>query len=506
MMNAANPVAYDQALAARLVPLTSLANQTMKNLMLPDDWALLYQYTASTSFGGSQYFFAAYPANNPTVCVLVLGAEWSKFISFYVPFVNHVLQAVNPAIVGGNEQIQADTGFNNMYKALRKQIWLDIAKIQQSVQQFASQLPMITVGIGPGAALAQLAAIDLRPGKSHDASTVTQIQSYVYSCPPFGDAAFAQFLSNKVAASFRVQALADAFPNQPAVGSGYINAGQLQALPYKIPTYDTPWVLRDAPYYQQQLAASEISVDSAGSYDTPAGFSPLVAFSMAQLSSVPYQMALQPGSSLLFNNSYGNPKTNVNIQGSIWASIFEGPDNLAIALRGTLTWQELFTLISDAFPGSPDWISSDFGQYANQLVLLYQAGRDALRAALNDAKLGDKPIILTGHDCGGALANLMAVDLLQHPLNGQRRVQSIYTFGATPAADAAFATSFDLTPLNNINFQVVRPRDVMPNLRLLGFLQTLGTKVELSGGDFDSYNGSTWHGIYNYINLLNPQS
>ena len=73
-MSGAATMAYDPQWAARLVPLTGLANQAMSNLMLPDPWGLLYQYSASSANGGSQYFLAAYPAAKPEYCVLVVGA------------------------------------------------------------------------------------------------------------------------------------------------------------------------------------------------------------------------------------------------------------------------------------------------------------------------------------------------------------------------------------------------------------------------------------------------
>ncbi len=502
MSGGAGLAAYDASLAGRLAPLTTLANQSLSNLMLPDGWALLYQYSASSAYGGAQYFLAAYPASAPTVCVLVLGAPWSRFISFYVPFVNHVLDPVSSAIVGNATSISADIGFSSMYKAVRKQLWLDIASVRQTVPAFAVNLPMITTGIGPGAAMAQLAALDLRPGKQNSPSEVAQLQSYAYSCPPFGDAAFAQFFAAQISNGYRLQAQADFFPTRPAPDSGYVQAGAAQSLPLKIPTYDAPWVERDGPYYQQLLTGAEPAADNAGSLDMSSGIDAMLAFSLSKLSAVAYQMAQHPGSTVAFGYDPYMLKSNVTLQGSVWASVFEGPDTLVIALRGTINWQELFTLVSDAFPATPDWLASGHGQYAKGLVALYGAGRDDLRAALSG--LGNKPVLLTGHDIGGALANLMAVDLSQNPLPGQRRVAAVYTFGTPPAASNPFAASYDTGPLGAINYQVVRPNDVMPRMPLSGMLFTPGTRVALSGGEFDSYNGSTWHGLYNYINLLNP--
>ncbi|WP_081922412.1 lipase family protein [Janthinobacterium sp. RA13] len=503
MMADAALESYDAALAAELVPLATLANASLANLYLPSDWGLAYSYTGAASMGGCQYFLAVSPASSPTMCVLVLGALWSDFIAFYTPD-NHSLFLVPSSVVGTAAAISADGGFETMYQSIRRSLWVDLAKIQRTIPAFATTLPLVVVGLGPGAPVAQLASLDLRPNKTLSPSPVTSLQSYVYSCPPFADAAFAASFASMVPAAYRVQAPADLFPSQPLPASGYVQAGAQQNLAMAIPTYDSPWVERDGPYYQQLLTGVAPVNDGAGTTAAVPGFDPLLAFAMAKLSAIPYQMAQHPGSTLAFTYSPYVLQQNLSVGATVWASLFEGPDTLVIALRGTFTWIELITLVSNAAPSSPAWLGGNYGKYAQPLVDLYASGRDSLRAALN--VLGNKPVILTGHDCGGALANLMAVDILTNPLAGNRTVASVYTFGTGPAADLTFARNYGLSRLGSCNFQVARTLDIMPALQLLGAPQTLGTPVPLSGGDFDSYNGSTYHGLYNYIDLLNPGS
>lgn len=499
----ADLVAYDATLAGELVALATLANVSLDNLFLPSGWGIAYSHTGPASMGSCQYYLAVYPASSPTMCALVVGALWSDFISFYTPD-NHQLFLVPSSVVGTTAALSADGGFQTMYQAIRASLWADLAKIQATISAFATNLPLVVVGLGPGAPVAQLAALDLRPGKTIKPSVVTSVQSYAYSCPPFVDTAFATSFASMVPAAYRVQAPADLFPSQPLPASGYVLAGAQHNLGLAIPTYDSPWVERDGPYYQQLLTGVPPVNDSAGTTAVVAGFDPLLAFAMAKLSAVAYQMAQHPGSTLDFGYGPYVLRQNLSIGPAVWASLFEGPDTLVIALRGTSSWLELITLVSDSLPAKPEWLSGSYGKYAQPLVALYASGRVSLRAELT--VLGNKPVILTGHDCGGALANLMAVDILTNPLAGNRTVASVYTFGAQPAADPAFARSYGLSRLGTCNFQVARTLDIMPGLPLLGFLQTLGTPVQLSGGDFDSYNGSTFHGLYNYINLLNPGS
>ena len=512
LATSSNP-AYSAQFAAELVTLATLANQSMTNLYLPDDWKILYTHTASSMYGGSQYFLAAHFGSatdpSPTMCALVVGAKWSDFISFYTPD-NYQPSPVSSKIIGNDvNEACADTGFTFMYSAIRTALWVNIAAIRQTIPAFVSSLPMTVVGIGPGAALAQLASLDLRPGKTVAPSLVTSLQSYVFSCPAFADNRFAALFATTVPAGYRVQAQADFFPFQPANANAYVQAGVLQSLPVVIPTYDSPWVERDGPYYNQLLcpgAAETVCADQFRGNEVAgaAGYSQALAFAMAKLSAVAYQMYQNPGSTVQFAYNPYVLKANIQVNDTVWASVFEGPDALAIAFRGTVSWLELISLTSNAYPATPAWLSGGYGQYAMPLVNLYASGRDTLRAQLT--ALGNKPVLLTGHNCGGALANLMAVDMLQHPLQGNRSVQRVYTFGTPPAASNPFVTSYMASSLGPVSYQVVRPRDIVPALPLLGFLFTLGTPVTLPGGEFEPYNGSTFHGLITYLDLLSTNT
>ena len=502
------PASYDATLAAQLAGLATLANQSLQDLFLQGDWALVYSYTASAAAGSAQYFLAVSPRAQPSRCALIIGAPWADFISYYTPGDNHVLTALDGNIVGNNsDTLSFDTGFVQMYKAIRSQLWTDIGKIKQTIPAFATSLPLILAGLGPGAPVAQLAALDLRPGKTSAPSQVASVAAYAFSCAPAADAAFAAFYGANLPSAYRVQAGADLFPSQPLPASGFVCAGAAQALPIKIPTYDSPWVERDGPYYQQLLTGTPAVATATGpafandGVSTP-GFDSVFGFAVAKLCAVPYQMFQHPGSLIDFQTSPYVLKQNLAINGVVWASLFESPDTLVVAFRGTVSWMELIALLSNAFPARPAWISSGFGQFAKPLVELYAAGRTALAAALNGAS--DKPLILSGHDIGGALASLMALDLTQHPLQGQRTVAAVYSFGTPAAADPRFAASYAASTLGPVSFQLTRPMDAVANAPLLGFLQTLGSQIELGGGDTDPANGASFHALSTYLNLLDP--
>ena len=46
---------YDAALAAQLVGLAALANQSLENLYLPGDWEVIYSHSAGSAAGGSHF-------------------------------------------------------------------------------------------------------------------------------------------------------------------------------------------------------------------------------------------------------------------------------------------------------------------------------------------------------------------------------------------------------------------------------------------------------------------
>ena len=494
---------YSATLAAELVNLATLANQSLDNLFPPSGWQLLYSFASGSGHGQCQYYLATKTLNNQAVCAVVVGAPWSPFISFYYPPVNHVFTTLSSDIAGSDSSgAQIDTGFSRMYGAIRTSLLDDIQKAKQSVLGFKDAMPVICAGIGPGAPIAQLASLDLRPGNG--TSPATAMQAYVYSCPAYGDLAYQTLYTGTVPDSYRVQAQADLFPTKPDSSSGYVQVGNEHDLSLKIPTYDSPWVERDGPYYYQLLTTGN-PVDSAGSGTTDggSGFSQVLAFSLSQLCAVAYQEFQHPGSTIPFQITPYVLKQSLTLGSDIWVSLFESPSSVVLAFRGTVSWAELLEVVCDGSVGFPSWLDRSFGQYSKPIIDLYAQGRDALRQAVEG--LGNKPVIVTGHGSGGALANLVAVDLKQNPLSGDRPVSDIYTFGAIPAASNVFARNFN-TDFANLNYQVVRPQDVMPSLSTLGFFVPQGTQVTLSGGTFNPYNGTTFHGLLTYVDLLSPQS
>ena len=75
-----------------------------------------------------------------------------------------------------------------------------------------------------------------------------------------------------------------------------------------------------------------------------------------------------------------------------------------------------------------------------------------------DSNVGGRPLWMTGHSLGGALATLAA-----HRLQ-PGRVQGLYTFGSPTVGDRAFADHFRVS-----TYRFVHHRDIMPRVPPFGF-------------------------------------
>lgn len=503
---------YNSSLAAELVDLASVANQPIDSNLLPDNWKLLYKFIASDA-GGSQYFLSKKEINGCTVCALVTGTIWNELIPYYIPWQNHVLSPLSSEISGpvsSEGEISVDIGFSSMYHALRVNLWSDIKQVKDEVPGFGSDLPLITVGLGPAAPLAQIAAIDLRPRKKpNDPSPATSVQNYIFSSPAFGNDAYQGFVASSVPDSYRVQADGDLFSSEPNEQSGYYQAGIKKSLPLHIPRYDSPWQERDYFYYKNLLNHSDLSAgidngadeDGTDLMESSVNYDSALAFTLGQLIAVTYQQYQHPGSSVSFNYKPYELVKNFTINDSVWIGLFEGPDYLVAAIRGSVSWLELMNDVSNSNTSSTSisWLPRGFGRYSKPAVEAYNFVRDSFRGQL-EGMSRRKPLLLASHGFGGTLANLIAVDLkLQQPGG---KLHSVYTLGAIPGADLKFSKSFK-REMDAVNFQIVRPLDVMPKVELPGFF-TVGTSIILKGGSFDPANGTTYHSLSSYLNLLDP--
>jgi triacylglycerol lipase len=130
--------------------------------------------------------------------------------------------------------------------------------------------------------------------------------------------------------------------------------------------------------------------------------------------------------------------------------------------------------------------------FADGLASVWAPVTEALRSG--DAT---KPLIVTGHSLGGALAVLAAYALRQQqvPFN----VQGVYTYGQPRVGDGAFAEDYDRL-LRVRHWRMVNHRDAVPRLppRTMGFRHT-GRVLYLGPDGKPSIDPSRWFQLLDLV-------
>jgi hypothetical protein len=530
---------FNAADGAAMVALAALTELDLTDLFLQPPWQLIQTFRSPTS-SHAQGFVAlgALPSNpNAAVAVVAIGSGWSDFIESYLPS-QHTLSfppsSLFPAGTAGFPM--ADLGYSNMYSGVRDPMWASVLFAKRTVPDFASSMPVVVTGIGPGAPLAQFAAVDLLPGHVWRGSTspATSVTAYTFSNVSFGNADFALAINKNVPAAFSVNlktgagVVVDPYPTAPGSAAGYFPAGQPIGGDARIPEADCPWIERGPAYYQQTLLGQTISMTAstprpqrrefaagvlaARAASAPeakalgdSAYSPTLAYTLTLLDLAAYQRALHPDLPLHLPAPYVFA-TDLIAGGVTWGALFVSPDRVVAAFRGTATWQETVDAWGNISLSKPAWLSLD-GRILTQPAKLYESLRDVLRQQLVAIRQPSRPLVISGHDTGGTLASQAMLDLTLNPQEGAPAASAVYTFGAPPLGDIAFSKSFNGRVGAN-SFQVARPDDVIPQLVFgaASFAITVPTQVLLQGGIDDPANGSTFHPLTIYSQLLNPQS
>ncbi|HEX6096417.1 MAG TPA: hypothetical protein VF432_08850 [Thermoanaerobaculia bacterium] len=503
--------AFDRADAAALVQLASFTELDLTDLGLPSPWRVIQTFT--TSIGVQGYVAMGSLPSQPatTVALLAVGLSWDNFIENSL-LGEHVLSFPPSGLVDDDKAL-ADLGYSNFYESLRTKMWASVLFAKATVRQFTTAMPMVVTGLGPGAPLAQMAALDFRPSHKwgDKTSPATDMTEYAFSCVPAGNQAYASSFNTLVPAGYTVNlrmtsgVTVDFYPT--GYPQNYVLAGKVQGADAKIADPDDPWVERDSPYYQQTLSAvagprqrATRAAQTGAATRLVDGYSPLLAYTMSRLSLSEYQRFQHPELPLKVPDGYSfhDDVRNGDVQ---WGSIYYSADRVVVAFRGLSTWQEVVTTWGSNRVAQPSWLSAG-GRILTSYDAIYGGLRSDLHTKLRGLNMDSKPLVLTGHDVGGALASIAAYDMKLNPVERAPAPAGIYTFGAPPVGDGTFRLGYDGT-MGAMSFQVVRPDDVIPKLDLLS-VQTLPQQQSLPGGLQSPLNGSVYHALTVYSQLLDP--
>ncbi len=519
------------ALALLLQPLASIAgsNSLSNQTMLPTGWDLVTVFPAPGNspkpFPVVQGFLAQgqAPGGDAMIAVLALGINWTNYqlnYSIGKKSVSTQVQLSQKTTMGGTlipVQGTVDESTINSYLAKRADIW-------NALQQLSS-LPLYICGMSLGAPIAQLAALDLRPGNTgpggQDAPRI-QPPGFYFSAGNFVNKSFADAYNNASTGivnqfTFAVNKpglIIDFFPTAPFDDEYAKPLGSPQSIPAKIPAFDEPWWERGNIFYQQSLGGSpdELPSQPGNISNPPAGYDQTLAYTLATLCNAAYQSAQHPSSVLQGIGNYTLVNT-VNSNGSPFAFIFTNNfDAIVLAFRGSITCDEFDSFVASSYNAAVPFDTNASAHMRQGPYNLYYASSSgapntatfaqAIKTALTPLLTGGKKLYITGHCLGGAMANLAAADYVMTAGSGITPT-AIYTFGATMLADLTFSDDINAV-LAAKTYQVVRQKDKIANaVTLLGFFP-LQNQLTLTGQM--ELEELTYHSLTGYITLLNPSS
>ena len=479
---------------------------------------------------------------NTTVALVVLGLQWSSFLENYQSTFHTLAPLPQGLLPQSQPPAQCDWGMSLFYGMVRPSLWKQVLYLQNQLEQFQTLMPVIVVGYGPAAPLAQLAALDLLPGQSFNgmASPATSVSSYAFSCAAFGDSNFVQGFAYAVPQSFVVNLTTsgglpvDLYP-QVSGATGMFVAGSAQGPSATVPVPTCPWLEREPCFYGAALngtscsasvtlpapvpsakeaeggekrplvVKANLAAEEARSFSAPVGYSPTLAGSLSLLCSSVYQWFEHPGVPQSLPATYSLAQT-LAVGGDVWAAIYISPQALTVVFRGPVTWEETVNMWGGSDTSTPIWLPNPGNaQSLTSCEGLYEVLGPLMRTALAQYGNGNT-VYLAGHGGGGALASMALWDLKATPISGII-LGGVYTFGAAPVGNLEFAQGFSAA-CGNMSFQIARPLDVIPQL-VLGApnaVVPITPQIQLPGADTDARNGFNYHSVVVYQSLLNPSS
>jgi pimeloyl-ACP methyl ester carboxylesterase len=502
---------------AQLASQALIPNMLMDNPKLPLGWVLL------KTFGGQfnpptvtvQGFLAKGPidAEGNIAAALAFGVSWQSFLSIHTTPFQPVSQIALPKDISGSDEAGKVLDlYATAYLNIRPQVW-------NVLGDYLGDLPLYICGMSLGGPIAQIAALDLRPGNtgplSNQKAPDTQPPGYVFSTGNFSNPDFVTYFNTTVTTQLNIRISKtnepiDLFPTQPE-DSLYSAAGTVVQVETSMPKYDVPWLERGDVFYLQALGGTPASQPAQpGSFaDPPAGFSGTLAHSFSLLVGAAYAFSQHPGT--IVDTSPYVLKDAINANGVPFAYVFSSVTDVVVVVRGTITWLEFISLAADSSFVATSFNPDTQAQVHRGAYSVYTAPvsssdnttfQDKLEAAIR-ANLEGKKLWLAGHGFGGAVANIVAADYAMSS-GKDLDVEGVYTYGANLFANVVFQQAFN-TALKDKSYQVYRLNDTIP--RSVGqqyVFHAVDKQVVLNGRL--AVEESTRHALDGYIRLSNPQA
>ncbi|PGH57287.1 hypothetical protein CRT60_12580 [Azospirillum palustre] len=504
---------YSATTANALLDLVDIAGGDLSQAYLPATLNLVTTFAnGSVTSGGGQGLLATgtVAGIDGPVAVLAVGVNWPAFISFFEQSFLATTTAPPYLNVGGTTSLIA-LGYSLAYNAIHTQIWAAVAKLKL-VPGFASNVPLLVVGMGPAGPLAQMAALDLRPGQTGPdgsggsmTSPVGTAGCYSFSTPAYGNASYAAAVTTALGSVFLCNLDGiDFYPSITGAPAEFAFSGAAQTLTASVPASDVPWLERTPAFYQTAYGAPQPQLAGGGTVTPVPGYSGDLAYTLALLTTATYGRFQHPDLPQPLPSGYTRA-ADVVVNGVTWASIYSSGDRTVVASRGACSWIELLAFMGNGSLLPLPWFTSG-GRILQGLYNFYPGYAAALFTALSAVPgVAGKPLVFAGHDFGGALAALAAYNLALVPYGGIPSATAVYGFGTVRFGDYAFQSAYQ-SALGSVSYQLLRPNDVIAANQGLSLMAPLPTTMRLSGGMLSPVNSTTGHTLALYTSLLNPQA
>lgn len=147
-------------------------------------------------------------------------------------------------------------------------------------------------------------------------------------------------------------------------------------------------------------------------------------------------------------------------------------------------------------------LTGSFGDQLEQLALRREAERPAVRDLAAAGTRRERPMVVTGHSLGSALAKLFA---LENSVKHKFDISLVSTLASPKVGNLEFKHTFDALPFSS--WRIVNTRDVVPKLPpTIPFLldyEHVNEAYSFDSGAFAKKNLGCYHSIDTYLHWLN---
>jgi triacylglycerol lipase len=194
---------------------------------------------------------------------------------------------------------------------------------------------------------------------------------------------------------------------------------------------------------------------------SPPGYDNDLALRLAAACQLAYDLVADPNSAAPAGYQIGATfQVNLLNELEMLGYVMSSAADVIVAFRGTDSFPDFVADVG--YPEVAYPYVAGAGLTHRGFTAVYVSCRDQILAALQVLPPG-RPLFITGHSLGGAVATLAALDIA---VNSAYKTPVIYTYGSPRVGDPTFADAYDSTVATSVrsSWRVLNAFDVVPLL------------------------------------------